>query len=229
MRAMRKKNVDRRKGDYYPSPPDAVLGLLDLVRSGFVPELTELYARLAPTLDPAAGAGTLLSWGGPRRVGVHFRVAQTLAIELHPVLAAECIARGHQTVCGDALAMAWPAAPLVIANPPFLLLRAFVDRILEHLRTPGRVGVVLHPSGWLKAAAQADLPVPDKGELSWRPHFTPRALSQSSPFQHYEWSVWTSMSVLRPRESGRYRRVLKPRDVPLWMVEEHEHIGGLVA
>lgn len=53
--------MSRHEGDYYPTPPCAADALLEVVRCGFVPELTVLFGRM-DLLDPAAGAGTLCSW-----------------------------------------------------------------------------------------------------------------------------------------------------------------------
>lgn len=219
--------MTRHEGDYYPTPPCAVDALLRAVSDAFVPELSMLYERRTPALDPAAGAGTLLSWGAPQGSKTH-------AIEINPILAEQCRIRGHETIEGDALALAWPHSPLVIMNPPNSLLGAFVGLGLAHVRYCHSVLCVLHPSQWSQTAEQAGLPVGDKVELTWRPAFIPKGTISpktgkpvGGPGQTYVWEIWTPAMVRYPRASGRYMRVTRPPEDKA-RVEEHARIAGAI-
>ena len=219
--------MSRHEGDYYPTPPCAVDALLRAVSDAFVPELSLLYERRVPALDPAAGAGTLLSWGAPKGSKTH-------AIEINPILAEQCRIRGHETIEGDALALAWPHSPLVIMNPPNALLAEFVKKALRHVWDHGSIACVLHPSQWSQTAEQAGLPVGDKVELTWRPPFIPKGTISpktgkpvGGPGQTYVWEIWTPAMVRYPRASGRYMRLTRPPEDKA-RVEEHARIAGAI-
>lgn len=226
--------MTRHEGDYYPTPPCAVDALLRAVSDAFVPELSLLYERRVPALDPAAGAGTLLSWGAPQGCKTH-------AIELNPILAEQCRIRGHETIEGDALAIepareaaGWPGVPLMLLNPPNVLLAEFVRKALRHALYYGSIACVLHPSQWSQTAEQAGLPVGDKVELTWRPPFIPKGTISpktgklvGGPGQTYVWEIWTPAMVRYPRASGRYMRVTRPPEDKA-RVEEHARIAGAI-
>lgn len=206
----------RHEGDYYPTPPCAVNALLRAVSDAFVPELTVFFDRM-DLLDPAAGAGTLLSWLPTTR--------SRWAMEIHPTLAEQCRIRGHLTQEVDALSAAWRAPSIVVMNPPFSALRAFVDKALAHIAEHGGAACVLHPAQWSHTKEQSDLPLGDRAELTWRPRFIPG--SKSGPTQTYVWEIWTQAMVLRPRSEGRYMRVTRPPEDRA-RVEEHARIAGAI-
>jgi SAM-dependent methyltransferase len=76
-------------------------------------------------LDPCCGGGALLAaaWALARRGGARLRL---LGLDLSPLAARACAARlellgaGPEVRAADALQADWPAADLVIANPPFV-------------------------------------------------------------------------------------------------------------
>lgn len=208
--------MSRHEGDYYPTPPCAVDALLRAVSDAFVPELTVFFDRM-DLLDPAAGAGTLLSWLPTTR--------SRWAMEIHPTLAEQCRIRGHLTQEVDALSAAWRAPSIVVMNPPFSALRAFVDKALAHIAEHGGAACVLHPAQWSHTKEQSDLPLGDRAELTWRPRFIPG--SKSGPTQTYVWEIWTQAMVLRPRSEGRYMRVTRPPEDRA-RVEEHARIAGAI-
>jgi len=213
--------MSRHEGDYYPTPPCAVEGLREVIRAGFVPELSILFDRRAPVLDPCAGAGTLLSWVAPDS-------RERWAIEVNETLAEQCRIRGHLTQRADALVVEWRAqvvAQVVVMNPPFSELREFVNKALRQVDEHGGVACVLHPAQWSHTREQSDLPLGDRAELTWRPRFIPGA--KSSPTQTYVWEIWTQAMVLRPRAEGRYMRVTRPPEDRA-RVEEHARIAGAI-
>lgn len=209
--------MSRHEGDYYPTPPCAVEALREVIRSGFVPELTILFDRREAVLDPCAGAGTLLSWLAPDS-------RERWAFEINEILAEQCRIRGHLTRGVDAMTIEW-RAPVVAMNPPFSQLRAFVDRALGYIAEHGGVACVLHPAQWSHTREQSDLPLGDRAELTWRPRFIPG--SKSGPTQTYVWEIWTQAMVLRPRSEGRYMRVKRPPEDKA-RVEEHARIAGAI-
>ncbi|HET8541858.1 MAG TPA: N-6 DNA methylase [Anaeromyxobacter sp.] len=109
----------RRRGG--PAPADAVAALLAGRRD------RALAAALdgAAVLDPACGGGALLAAAEALARGVGARLALA-GIELAPLAARAARARlrllgaDADVRCADALAGPWPAADLVLANPPFL-------------------------------------------------------------------------------------------------------------
>lgn len=217
--------MSRHEGDYYPTTPCAADALLEVVRCGFVPELTVLFGRM-DLLDPAAGAGTLLSWLPTTR--------SRWAMEIHPTLAEQCRIRGHLTQEVDALSAAWRAPSIVVMNPPFSALRAFVDKALAHIAEHGGAACVLHPAQWSHTKEQSDLPLGDRAELTWRPRFIPAGVINpetgkpySGPSQTYVWEIWTQAMVLRPRSEGRYMRLKRPPEDKA-RVEEHARIAGAI-
>jgi hypothetical protein len=187
------RQVKRRDGDYYPTTPDAIFSLRLAVEAGlsFVGGryARDLYLQ-GSFLDPSSGAGSLLSKFPPPG-------AATFGIEINENLASS--SREHFVVVGDALAMEWPGCEVIIANPPFSLMRQFCDRIIEHVNRVDGVAFVLCPTQWIQASRQADMPCPNLALMSWRPSFIPRGLTTSGPRQTYAWATWLSEKRLDPR------------------------------
>ena len=101
-------------------------------------------------LDPCCGGGALLAaaWALARRGGARLRL---LGLDLSPLAVRACAARLEllgarpEVRAADALEAAWPAADLVIANPPFVRHEAI---------PPARKAAAARRSG---LARQADL------------------------------------------------------------------------
>lgn len=104
-----------------PPPAEALASLLSGARE---PRLARALEGLR-VLDPACGAGALLAQAEllARRQGARLALH---GVDLAPLAVAAASARlsllgaGAQVVEGDALVAPWPAADLVLANPPFL-------------------------------------------------------------------------------------------------------------
>jgi hypothetical protein len=134
----------RRRGG--PAPADAVPALL---AGTPLPALARALDG-ATVLDPACGAGALLAAadGLARAVGARLALR---GIEVAPLAAAAARARldllGADAAIrrADALAARWPAADLVLANPPFLRHEAL---------PPGQKALAARASG---LSRQADL------------------------------------------------------------------------
>lgn len=205
----------RRSNDYYPTPPCAALAMAEVAGP----------CKGLRVLDPAAGAGTLLRWAFPRAVHE--------AIELDRLLADDCARRlrpGTLVHCGNALEIAEPflRADVIGANPPFNLLEAFVRRILYSLKAAAEIGQsrrahVLIPTGWLQAAARADLPEPDLAMLTWRPQFIAED-DASGPSATFSIATWTTATVVRPRKHGQVRRIQRPA-VSHALLEEYHRVN----
>ncbi|BDG10265.1 methyltransferase domain-containing protein [Anaeromyxobacter paludicola] len=105
-----------------PPPADGLAALL-----GLAPASAPLAAALdgLAVLDPACGAGALLA-AAARLAGAAGARLRLHGIEIAPEAAEACRRRleGHEDPpsirCADALAVPWPAADLVLMNPPFL-------------------------------------------------------------------------------------------------------------
>jgi predicted RNA methylase len=175
-------------------------------------------------LDPAGGAGTLLKWAFPG--------ASHEAIEIDRLLADECRRNGVQVACGNALEIAepWLRTDVIGANPPFSLLEAFVRRALYVLKAAAETGRsrtahILLPTGWLQAAARADLPEPDLTLLTWRPQFIVED-DASGPSATYAIATWTTASVVQPRTHGHVRRIARPA-VSASLLADYERVNRL--
>jgi hypothetical protein len=115
----------RQALDYYPSPRWVV----DAIKP-YLP-------RARRVLDPAAGVGELLD-----AIGADYGIA----IELDSERSRQCLSAHHcdEACDGDALAMDWPDADLLIANPPFTLAREFIQRAIQwRLQDPRRTVAIL--------------------------------------------------------------------------------------
>lgn len=212
---MTKPKRERRSNDYYPTPPCAALAMAKVAGK----------VRGLRALDPSGGAGTLLKWSVPSAIHE--------AIEIDRLLAEECRRNGIQVTCGNALEVAepWLRCDVIIANPPFSLLEAFVRRALYVLKAAAATGQsrrahILIPTGWLQAAARADLPEPDLDLLTWRPQFIVED-DASGPSATYAIATWTTDTVCRPRKHGKVRRLPKPA-VPAALVAEYERVNRLL-
>lgn len=151
--------MSRRPMDYYPTPPDTVAALHGwLRRAGWLGEASGW-------LDPAAGFGALLE-------GIPVAVR---AIEMDPSREADLRRVASDVTIADALAVEWPENCCIVSNPPFNLLDAFVARIFEHVRRPGRfvVGCVLTRVQWIDEGDRAAKWRPDIVlRMPWRQSFT---------------------------------------------------------
>ncbi len=204
----------RRSNDYYPSPPCAARAMGEVAGP----------CRGLRVLDPAGGAGTLLKWSVPR--------AEHEVIEIDRLLANEAFRQlriGTLVHCANGLELAEPymRSDVIIANPPFSLLEAFVRKILGVLKAGvNKRAHILLPTMWLQAAARADLPEPDLNLLTWRPQFIAED-DASGPSVTYAIATWTTATVRKPRKHGRVRRLAKPA-VSAVLEAEYERINQLL-
>lgn len=175
----------------------------------------ELYLTES-ALDPAAGAGTLLEQFPPAD-------ALKFGIELSPLLAERC-EQHALTICADALETEWPACRVIIANPPFLLMRKFCDRIIDHIHKHDGVAWVLMPTQWLQAGGQADMQCPSLGLMSWRPAFIPKGYTGSGPRQTYAWATFLPVWADLPSVG-----ILQKPKVSAAAVEAHVEVFRLLA
>lgn len=105
---------NREKDDFYPTPPDAVIALLD--REQFT----------GPIWEPACGDGAIC------------RVLENAGYE---VVATDLVDRGYGISRRDFLIEYCPSAPNIITNPPFKLATEFIRHSL-HLTT-GKVCILM--------------------------------------------------------------------------------------
>ena len=152
--------MSRRELDYYPTPPDAVDALHGwLRRAGWL-------GTGPGWMDPAAGFGGLLE-GLP---GLRH------AIELDASRERDLLDVADEVTIGDALAVEWPRAACIVANPPFNRLDEFMARIWEHVTHPGNgqaIACVLTRLQWLDEGDRAAKWTPGMVlRMPWRQSFT---------------------------------------------------------
>lgn len=189
--------------DFYPTPPDAVLGLAHAIKDhGLIPRerMDGLW------FEPSCGRGSILRWFG---VPSH----RWLACEMDPGLAAVSEPYTQGIAVGDALAMDWPAGRSVCDNPPFSLLEPFVRKALSHMN--GNESVIMltrsqwfdePPRRWLRTlTTRPDYEV----KLCWRVSFNDRGVD----FATYSWWIWNTLRakdntvkiwVERPKICAKY-------------------------
>ena len=175
----------RQALDYYPTPRWVV----DAIK----PHLP----RARRVLDPAAGVGELLV-----AVGADYGIA----IEMDNERAHQCSISDHcdEALRGDALAMDWPDADLLIMNPPFTLARQFIERAIAWRKQDTRRTVAcLARLTILESEERRTLHQQDPADvyvLAKRPQFRPgRNGKMSTDSVTCCWLVWS------PGGGGRWR------------------------
>ena len=162
---------------YYPTPPEAVLPLLDWVVSRDV-------GALVSAVDPAAGTGALPLWLAP--LGAHWSVYE---VDGRFRAALEGQAGIRSVSINDSLTRLWPPHSHVVANPPYgRELVRFVHRIEEHCRHWQTLGAVLTRVTWWGEGDRGRLYSPDvllwiEGRLS----FTADGHADTSS---HCWAIW---------------------------------------
>ncbi len=167
--------MSRNSYDYYPTPPEAALPLMDFIRAHKV--------EFKRALDPAAGSGALPRWLEP--LGAKWE-AQELCAEWYPMLADT---PGVEFVTtGNSLEELWSGIP-VVANPPFgKLLVRFMSRIHDHCRKHKVFGAVLVPSPWWGEPKRAERWNPDY--LLWVTGRMRFKLTESTVPTTHVWSIF---------------------------------------
>lgn len=174
--------ADRNGTDFYPTPPECTVALLNYLD---LPTGTVVW-------EPAAGEGhiveVLADWG-----------LSVLASDLHP-------AGRYVTESTDYLSAPLPAGvDVVITNPPFSIAQAFIEHTLD-LGVP--FALLLKSQYWHSKGRRAlferhrptaVLP------LTWRPDFLFGAKS-ASPTMECLWTVWGS----EPAAATVYEPLSKP-------------------
>lgn len=203
----------RTPNDLYPTTPEAAAAL-DLA-------VGPLFR--GPVVDPTAGYGTLLEWSG-----VPFEHRRALDLSDAPEQRVELerrLPREHIRVGVDSLHEPWPRGHIV-ANPPFVLLDAFVERIIREVHDQCVNAAILTPVGFWHAQSRASLRPPSLFlALGWRPNFScglkPDGSEGSSAWQDYVWAVYEPFV-----EHTRWRRVERPQVDRAW-VAEHERLARI--
>lgn len=183
----------RRALDDYPTPEWAIDAVLPFV----LPRL----GLDALVLEPACGAGGVF-----RRLAAHgVKPSDMRGIEIHPERAEQSRASCAAVTCADALdpLTAWPAADLIISNPPFRQAEAFCTRALTEVRDGGAVAMLLRLA-FLESAERFPFhslyPVDGLYVFSSRPSFTANGKTDSAA---YAWFVWgfghRGIQVLPPK------------------------------
>lgn len=160
---------DRNKTDFYPTPPDVTVALLDFLENRHL-----LRQRWTSIWEPACGTGEMVRVMADRGYTVY-------CSDLYPT---------NDTVKSvDFLATKTSPGSWIITNPPFSQADAFIQHALE-LQTP--CAFLLKSQFW-HAQKRLDIfrlyPPAYVLPLTWRPDFLWGAKS-GSPTMEVLWTVW---------------------------------------
>lgn len=162
---------------YYPTPPEAALPLLDWLHGRGIDSLGDV-------VDPAAGMGALPTWLAPLGAAWHcFDVDARFGPSLSEAPGV-CSVRLQ-----DSLTRLWPEHSHVIANPPYgSELLKFIHRIAEHARYHRSLAAVLTRITWWGEGDRGRVYRPDvllwiEGRLS----FTADGHADTSS---HCWAIW---------------------------------------
>jgi hypothetical protein len=192
--------VTRDARDHYPTPPDAVLGLVHAVRDhGLIPRERLDEGRW---LEPACGRGAILRW-------FDVPACRWLAMDIDAESVAAAGPHALAVVEGDSLAVDWPPGHNICSNPPFTLLEGFLRRMLQQVGTGASVICLTRsqyldepPRRWLRTTnTRPDYEV----KLCWRISFTDDG---NSDFATYSWWIWND---LKPKASTTKIWVERPK------------------
>ena len=173
----------RRPLDFYPTPPDVVRAVERwLDRS--------IHPVGGTWIDPAAGAGALLS-------GVRRFASRLVAYELDDGRRELLAEIADEVTIGDALAIERWDRGHVIANPPYNVLEAFVERIVRHCRKTESLGLVLTRLQWLDDGEDRHKRFrPDAVlRMPWRVSFTGDGKTEATT---HAWLVYMPASMAPP-------------------------------
>ena len=202
--------MSRRPLDFYPTPPDVVKAVQRWLDH-------QIWCIGGPWLDPAAGAGALLS-------AVRRFAEPLVAYELDEgrrELLEDC---ADEVTIGDALELKrWHPRANVIANPPYNMLEPFVERIVRHCREQDTLGLVLTRLQWLDDGDRRHLRYrPDAVlRMPWRVSFTGDGKTEATT---HAWLVY-----LPPQACPSLRTVLEWLDRPVVSDEawdRHKSLSG---
>lgn len=166
--------ADRPATDFYPTPPDATVALLNWL------ERRELLAADHRIWEPACGQG---------------HMAKVFAERGYDVDATDLFDDSYGTGGVDFLSADDRDVDWVITNPPFKLAIDFADRIID-LNVGG--ALLLKSQFWHAASRRSHFwasPPAAVLPLTWRPDFLMGAKG-SSPTMDVLWTVWL------PKHSG---------------------------
>jgi hypothetical protein len=156
-------NGARQIDDFYPTPPEATVALLERCRR-YIGHVVH---------EPACGDGAM---------------ARVLEMYGHRVIATDLIDRGYGMGGCDYLADP-PASRSIVTNPPFKLAAEFIEHSMRH--NPAFCAMLVKATFW-NAAKRVTLfnrfPLKMVLPLTWRLDFT----SKGSPTMDCIWCVWGS-------------------------------------
>lgn len=186
----------RRPLDDYPTPEWVIRAIAPFVAGSTV-------------LDPCCGAGAILDVFRERGAQVH-------GIELSPERAAEARAKGYQVTEADALAHDWPAADLIITNPPFSRAQEFAEKAIRSVKPGGTVALLLR-LGFLESKARMSFHRANGSSvyvLASRPSFI-GGKTDKTPYGWFLWGAKHSRTLhfLDAVDPGRRARTVAPPSI----------------
>jgi hypothetical protein len=173
----------RRELDFYPTPPDATIALLDFLK---MPKGTLIW-------EPACGDGAM---------------SQIMKSYGYNVISTD-IREGYGEVADFLAQDTWYLADAIITNPPFNLSLKFIDKALNQLDIAGRpplVAMLLKSQYWHASSRLKFFngnPPAWVLPLTWRPYFM-NGERGGRPTMEVAWTVWTS------DKNTKYKPLAKP-------------------
>ena len=170
----------RASNDQFTTPAwcvEAILGALYSANSD-LPETV---------LDPCCGDGSLLRTVEQHLLGAHKCEVSCKGIEIDDILAFRA-SKVCSVIEGDATAVGWPAADLIITNPPYSLAEEFVRKALAEVSQYSTI-VMLLRLNWLASLRRAAFHCKHPADiyvLSKRPSFT----GGRTDACEYAWFCW---------------------------------------
>ena len=186
----------RRPADYYPTPPDVVVGLRHLLQAR-----RNAWNSKKPFFDPCAGMGSM-----PAFLDIQ---APWILWELREQCREVLLRYSDDVKIQNALwdergaerrIRRWPIANM-LTNTPYQIADEFHDRVIWRARRREVLAAGLgRTSYWQVPTAKRDLPPPDvMGLLRWRPDFTSTSAKGQGYMQSFQWSVWLPRPLKKPQ------------------------------
>lgn len=179
--------VDRSKTDFYPTPANVTMALLNYLN---LPRSTRIW-------EPACGQGHMC------KTMYDMGYTQLIASDLYET--------GYGASGYDYLTFSAPGCDWIITNPPFSLSEQFIQRSIDH----GKPFALLLKSQYWHAASRRKIFESFRPEavlpLTWRPNFLftePKIAGRKNgkPLMEVYWTVWGN----KPAKYTIYQPLIKP-------------------
>jgi hypothetical protein len=178
------KQEKRREHDYYPTPPECTIALMDFIH--------EIGADPMTVWEPACGDGA---------------ISKVIESYGHQVISTDLNEYNYGTPGVDYLKLInGPECDAIITNPPFNLSEEFIRKASNDA---GLVAMLLKSQYWHsknRLKLFETHPPAYVLPLTWRPNFAPD--KGSAPTMEVHWTVW-----IKGQTDTRYVPLKKPNSI----------------